>query len=322
VEIIVARQPIFDRSQQVYGYELLFRQGLGHIFDMNEDSATSVVLTGSFSLIGIETLTSGKRAFINLGNVHIKFLAEKVETQTDLQMAIDFGYDYIQGYFFSKPETLRAQDIPGYKLNYLYTLYEINQPQVNFDSLEQAILREVSLSYKLLRFINSAYFNLRHRIKTVRHALMLLGADEIRKWASLVVLSGMGDDKPDDLAVLSALRGKFCELLGIHSGFEKNRTDLYLMGLFSMMDAFTDYPLAEVLKKLPLHVDVKRALQSEGGCFADIYQLALAYEGANWPIVTEICTRLRISEGSIPKLYQDAVSWVNQIFYDEEQSSV
>lgn len=408
MEIFVARQPIFNRQQQVYGYELLFRQGFGHVFDMNEDSATSVVLTGSFSLIGMETITSGKRAFINftrnlllrqvatalptemiaveileniepdpgiidacqrlkargymlvlddfvyhpqfrplidlvdmikidflstpiaerrripreLGNVHIKFLAEKVETQKDLQMAIDFGYDYIQGYFFSKPETLTAQDIPGYKLNYLYTLYEINQPQVNFDSLEQAILREVSLSYKLLRFINSAYFNLRHRIKTVRHALMLLGTDEIRKWASLVALSGMGDDKPDELAVLSALRGKFCELIGIHSGFEKNRTDIYLMGLFSMVDAFTDYPLAEVLKRLPLHVDVKRALQSEGGCFADVYQLALAYEGANWPIVTEICARLHMSEGSIPKLYQDAVSWVNQIFYDAEDHLV
>jgi c-di-GMP-related signal transduction protein len=406
LEIFVARQPIFDRSQQVYGYELLFRQGFGQVFDnINEDSATSVVLTGSFSLIGMETLTSGRRAFINftrnlllrqvatalpaeiiaveileniepdpvvidachrlkergymlvlddfvyqprflplveladiikvdflttsvaerrrmpreLGNISVKFLAEKVETQEDLQMAMDFGYHYIQGYFFSKPETLTAQDIPGYKLNYLYTLYEINQPQVNFDSLEQAILREVSLSYKLLRFINSAYFSLRHRIKTVRHALMLLGTDEIRKWASLVVLSGMGDDKPDELAVLSALRGKFCELIGIHSGFDNNRTDIYLMGLFSMVDAFTDYPLAEVLKKLPLHGDVKRALQGEGGRFADIYQLALAYESANWPLVSELCSRLRMSEGSVPKLYEEAVKWVNQVFYDEEQ---
>jgi EAL and modified HD-GYP domain-containing signal transduction protein len=130
----------------------------------------------------------------------------------------------------------------------------------------------------------------------------------------------MGDDKPDELAVLSALRGKFCELIGVHSGFDNNRTDIYLMGLFSMVDAFTDYPLAEVLKKLPLHGDVKRALQGEGGRFADVYQLALAYESANWPFVSELCSRLRMSEGSVPKLYEEAVKWVNQVFYDEEQS--
>jgi len=316
--VFVARQPIFDRAQHVYGYELLFRQGVSHALDWHGDTATSVVVTNSFSLIGIEALTSGKRAFINftrnlllrqiattlpvdmvavevledvepdsliveacrklkergymivlddfvndprwaplvrladiikidflntpvanrervpreLSKLNIKFLAEKVETKEDFQMALDFGYHYIQGYFFSKPETISVQDIPGYKLNYLYTLYEINQPQVNFDTLEAVILREVSLSYKLLRFINSAFFNLRHRIKTVRHALMLLGTEEIRKWASLVALSGMGADKPDELAVVSAMRGKFFELLALECGMENHRTDIYLMGLF------------------------------------------------------------------------------------------
>ncbi|MCB0112763.1 MAG: HDOD domain-containing protein [Caldilineaceae bacterium] len=402
--VFVARQPIFDRGQHVYGYELLFRQGVGHVLDSRGDSATSSVLTNSFSLIGMETLTSGKRAFINftrnlllrqvattlpadmvaveiledvepdpltleacrklkergymlvlddfvytprlaplvrmadiikidflntsiedrerlpreLGNPEVKYLAEKVETKEDFQMALDFGYHYIQGYFFSKPETISVHDIPGYKLNYLYTLYEINQPQINFDSLEAVILREVSLSYKLLRFINSAFFNLRHRIKTVRHALMLLGTEEIRKWASLVALSGMGADKPDELAVLSAMRGRFFELLAMECGFERNRTDLYMMGLFSLVDAFTDVPMEDVLKKLPLNDDVKRALGHEGGRYEPIYQLALAYEEANWERVSELSSILQNGEAVVPRLYQEAVAWANQIFYNED----
>jgi c-di-GMP-related signal transduction protein len=401
--VFVARQPIFDRAQHVYGYELLFRQGVSHALDWHGDTATSVVVTNSFSLIGIEALTSGKRAFINftrnlllrqiattlpvdmvavevledvepdsliveacrklkergymivlddfvndprwaplvrladiikidflntpvanrervpreLSKLNIKFLAEKVETKEDFQMALDFGYHYIQGYFFSKPETISVQDIPGYKLNYLYTLYEINQPQVNFDTLEAVILREVSLSYKLLRFINSAFFNLRHRIKTVRHALMLLGTEEIRKWASLVALSGMGADKPDELAVVSAMRGKFFELLALECGMENHRTDIYLMGLFSLVDAFTDCPMSEVVKQLPLNEEIKRALANEGGRFEPLYQLAIAYEEANWQRVSELATILRNGEASVPRLYQEAVAWADQIFYKE-----
>lgn len=405
VEIFVARQPIFDRNQKVYGYELLFRQGFNQVIRaLSGDLATSVVLTTSFSLIGMDNLTCGKRAFINftrnllqrqiatafprdiltveilediepdkatleacanlrragymlvlddfiytpkykpfievadiikvdflttpveerrrlpreIGHSGLHFLAEKVETPDDLQMALDFGYSYIQGFFFSKPETISTQDIPGYKLNYLHILYEINQPQINFEALEQIILREVSIAYKLLRFINSAYFNLRHNIKSVRHALTMLGSEEIRKWASLVALSGMGDDKPDELAVLCATRGKFCELLGVHAGLEENRTDLYLMGLFSLVDAFTDLPLNEVLHKLPLHEQVNRALRHEGGRFSHIYDLVLAYETANWSLVLKHAQNLGLSESTVPALYQKAVAWANQVFYTEE----
>lgn len=407
VEIFVARQPIFDRHLNVYGYELLFRQGLDHVLStLNNDSATSTVVTNSFSVIGLDILTSGKRAFINFtrnlllqqvatalpagllavevletvepdeptveacrllkqrgymlvlddyidqpayaplvaladiikidflttslperrripqmfGNGQIRFLAEKVETQEDFQMALDFGYTLVQGYFFSKPETIAAQDIPGYKLNYLFTLYEINQPDVDFDAIERVIMREVSLSYKLLRFVNSAYFNLRHRIKTIRHALTLLGIQEIRKWASLVALSGMGEDKPDELAVLCALRGKFCELIGINSGFREDRTDIYLMGLFSLVDALMDSPLDDILTRLPLHEDVNRALKAQGGRFEPIYRLALAYEEADWQAVTHWATMLQLPDASIPGLYQEAVNWTNGIFYNEDSA--
>lgn len=401
MEVFVARQPIFDRDQRVYGYELLFRQGLNHVLrKLNGDRATSTVLTNSFLLIGMDTLTSGKRGFVNftrnlllqevattfptdlvaievlediepdpdlvaacrrlkeagyllalddfvfntkfeplidladiikvdflatdaeecqripqqVDNRNVKFLAEKVETNEDLQMALDSGYSYIQGYFFSKPVIVSGRDIPGYKLNYLQTLYEINRPDINFETLEAIIKRDVSLSYKLLRFINSIYFGLRHRIRTIRHALLLLGVTEIRKWASLVTLSGMGQDKADELVVLSTVRAKFCELLSVEVDLEERSADLYLMGLFSLADAFTDQPREQTLASLPIADEIKAALAGQAGRFHDIYQLIVAYEAADWTFFSCYADRLDLDERLVPQLYRQAVDWANQIF--------
>lgn len=401
MNIFVARQPIFDRSQSVYGYELLFREGFNSLLSENNgDRATSTVLTNSFFLIGIESLTSGKRAFINftrnlllrevattfpthqiavevletirpdgpvlnacrrlkdagyilalddfayqpefiplieladiikvdflatpiperrrlvqeLRNGRIRFLAEKVETKRDFEMALDFGYSYIQGYFFSRPDIVTARDIPGYKLNYLHTLYEINRPEIDIDVLDRIISHDLSLSYKLLRFINSAFFGLRHRIHSIRHALVLLGQDEIRKWASLVTLTGMGEDKPHELAVLATVRAKFCELVARRIGRAETHTDMYLMGLFSLVDAFTDRPLAEILAQLPIADEAKQALLGETSSFSDIYHLVLAYEEADWQAFGALAARLGLPESAGPEIYRQAVHWANQIF--------
>lgn len=258
-----------------------------------------------------------RQAIQNLEPFRVDALAEKVETAEDFRVAMELGYRYVQGFFFSRPETVSAQDIPGYKLNYLQILYEINQPEIVLESLEQLILRELSMSYKLLRFINSAYFGLRHRIKTVRHALTMLGVQEIRKWASLVALSGMGEDKPHELAVHCALRGKFCELIGLSAGMHDFRTDLYLMGLFSLVDAFVDQPLTAILANLPVIPEVHQALIHKEGPLSPVYKLALAYEAADWNEVSRLIPLLGLDEKGVPTLYQQALSWTNLIFYQE-----
>lgn len=402
MNIFVARQPILDRRKELFGYELLFRQeSYADFAASTTDSATSTVLTNSFFLIGMDTLTSGKRGFINftrnlllndivttfpkdqvaveiletvtpdreiisacrrlkeagyllvlddfvytpafdplldwvdilkidflatppqerkqvvrrLRRKHLRFLAEKVETLADFEMAMELGYTYAQGFFFSKPDVVAGRDIPGYKLNYLYALREINQPDVDIDILEQIIRRDTSLSYKLLRLINSAFFGLRHEIKSIRHALMLLGVDELRKWGSLLALSGMGEDKPHELAVLSTVRARFCELVAKKIGMESEHTDAYLMGLFSLVDAFMDQPMAQVLADLPIGEPTKAALLGLPSRYTPIYQLALAYETANWSRVDALATRLGLAQSSAPDLYRQSVQAANQIFY-------
>lgn len=399
--VYVARQPIFDRHQRIFGYELLFRDGVSSVLaTATGDEASSRVLANSFWVIGIESITNGRRAFVNftrnlllddsatafsprlmaveivedvepdekilaacqrlkkagyllalddfvyrqayddlialadiikvdflatsvverkrlvdrLQNGRLRFLAEKVETHEDFRMALDFGYSYIQGHFLSRPVVLTGRDIPGFKLNYLKALYEVNLPEVDIDVLEGVIRQDLSLSYKLLRLVNSAHFGLPHKIRSIRHALMMLGMSEVRKWASLIALSGLGTDKPTELMVQSAIRAKFLESLAPHVGLSQQQTDLYLMGLFSLIDAFVDQPMQNVLKELPLEDSAVQALLKQEGDYADIYKLLHLYERANWKKLHQMETQLGLVEDLVPDLYRRAVLWANQVF--------
>lgn len=115
-----------------------------------------------------------------MGFGKIEFLAEKVETREDFEQALEMGYSYFQGYFFSKPVIMSCRDVPVYKLNYLRILQEVNRPDMDFGSLDSIVKRDVSLSYKLLKFINSAAFGFRTKITSTRHALVMLGINEIK----------------------------------------------------------------------------------------------------------------------------------------------
>jgi EAL and modified HD-GYP domain-containing signal transduction protein len=177
----------------------------------------------------------------------VRFLAEKVETLEMLEEAKEIGYTYCQGYFFSKPKIISGKDIPGFKLHYLGVLQEIHRPELDFGRLSEIIKREVSLSFKLLRYINSAFFGLRNKISSLKQALLLLGEREIRKWMTLVTLATLGEDKPEEVVTQSILRAKFCESLAPFAGLFRRSGDLFLMGMFSMIDAILDRPLSEIL---------------------------------------------------------------------------
>lgn len=244
----------------------------------------------------------------------IKMLAEKVETWEVYQEARQMGYIYFQGYFFSKPTILSTKDIPGFKLHYLQILQEIQHRELNYKGLEEIIKREMSLSYKLLRYINSAFFGWRVSISSINHALVLLGEVEVKKWASLVALSNMAEGKPDELVVQAIVRAKFCESLAPKLGLVARTQDLFLMGLFSLIDGIMDRPISEVLEKIPIEADIKAALLGEKGHLGNIYQLILAYEQGNWDAVPALHEKLRLGDEDVAPLYLKAVDWANQSF--------
>ena len=244
----------------------------------------------------------------------IRMLAEKVETPEQFQQAMNMGYDYFQGYFFCKPETLSRLDIPPYKMNYLLLLQEINREEPDLARIEEILKQETSLCYKLLRYLNSAVFGFAGEINSIRHALSLLGLVEIRKWTSLVVLACLADTRPRELLVTSVLRAKFCENLAAPGGLGDRSGELFLMGLLSMMDAILERPLAEILGELPVSGDVKSALLHGGNLFRYIFELVLAYERGNWRRASQFASSLRMNELAVTEAYLEAARWGLKIF--------
>ncbi|MEI6126799.1 MAG: HDOD domain-containing protein [Pseudomonadota bacterium] len=252
-----------------------------------------------------------KRVIRNCDNKKIKFLAEKVETVDVFQEALDLGYTYFQGYFFSKPVIIRGRDIPGSKVNYLRVLHEVNSPGIEFEKLEEIIKRDVSLSYKLLRFINSAFFKFSIKVESIKHALFLLGLKEIKKWASVLALSGMGFDKPQELLMVSLIRARFCETLAEKIGQQSRTSDFFITGLFSVIDALIDRPMQEILVDLPIADDIKQALLGEDNNLHDVFFLAVSYEKGNWEQTHTCARKLRINEAELPDIFFNSVSWAN-----------
>jgi EAL and modified HD-GYP domain-containing signal transduction protein len=239
----------------------------------------------------------------------VTLLAEKVETHEEFKRALSDGYTLFQGYFFSRPEIMRRKEMPGYKLHYLQLMRELHREEAEVDDIEEIIKRDVSLTYKLLRYINSAFFGLRVEVTSLRHALVLLGARNIRKWTTLVALSCMGDDKPTELLSIALSRAHFCEAAARHMGMRAESANLFLMGMLTVLDALTDKPLPELLEQIPVTAEIRAALLGEPGKFTDLLDLIRHYEKARWDEVLNLCSDLGLNQDDIPGMYMDALEW-------------
>lgn len=243
----------------------------------------------------------------------IRLLAEKVETHEQYRQALEMGYSYFQGFFFCKPEILAERDIPTLQTNCMMLLREVNGDDPKLNAIERVLLREPSLCYKLLRYLNSAIFYFRGNITSVRHALSLLGLEAIRKWVSLITLAGMGEAKPEALVVTSVIRGKFCESIGQAGAQSQYSTELFLMGIFSLIDAILDKPMEKLLYALPISSEIRDTLLGKESRFQPIYKLVCAYERSQWDEVADLAETLYVSEESIAKAYIEAVAWAQEL---------
>lgn len=391
----VARQPIFDRNDRIVAYELLFRSGLETSFRCESvDRASSSVIADSLLVHGLDTITGGRRAFVNvtrevllgdlatllpreqvvielletvkpepdvvdaclrlkragytlalddfvygaqyeplleladivkvdflatLGDARvqlartlskrgIEMLAEKVESRADHQHGVDAGYVYFQGYYYARPEIVIGRDIQGSKLHTLQLLKAVNAPDPDLDALADEIQRDASLCYKLLRYVNSAMLGLRVSVHSIGHAIALLGLAEIRKWVSLLAMASLGADKPVALVASALERARFCELLAEPFGLESCKADLFLLGLFSRMDAILDRPLADVLTELPLDPDVRAALVESCGPLHPPYASVLAYEAGDWGALAHAAGDA-LREMAVADAYREAIAW-------------
>lgn len=402
MESYIARQPIFDVNKNVEAYELLFRGGMtdsaptGDGFDGTQ--ASSHVMTNALTLFGLENITNGKRAFINMTRdvlvnqlalvfdnkslvieiledvpadaevieacrhykklgytlamddvvdgesreelvalsevIKIDFmltdeaarqrlatrflaskkilLAEKVETHEEFVSALDMGFTLFQGYFFAKPELLQRKEMHANKLNSLRLIAQIHNSELDLSKIEDIIKNDVSMSYRLLRYINSAFFSFRTEISSIRQAVVLLGSREFRKWSSLIALSGLTDDKPAELMVTGLIRAQFFEKLAPFFGLSKVQDDLFLLGMFSILDGATDRTFEEIFEEISLQPQIRDALLLGAGQFAFILNAMKAFEQGDWTVFASFVADNRGLGGVVTQTYLEAVQWANQ----------
>ncbi len=240
-----------------------------------------------------------------LRNYPLQLLAEKVETHEEFDFCKSLGFDLYQGFFLCKPKTLKGRRAPTNRLNTVQMLAKLQDPDVEIPELERIISRDITLSYKLLRYINSAAFALRIKIESIRHAIVYLGLREVKNWASLIALANI-DDKPNELFVTALTRARMCELICEHTGIG-NKGTAFIVGLFSTLEAIMDAPLDELLQSIPVVPEVPQALLHKEGPYADMLHTTLAYERGQWEQV-----RLLLLPTTTTDIYMRAVKWSMQ----------
>jgi c-di-GMP-related signal transduction protein len=248
----------------------------------------------------------------------VRLLAEKVETAEEFEAARKEGFTYFQGYFFAKPVILSGIAIPSFKVNLLRLLAAVHSADFNFRHIEQLLKLEVPLCYRLLRFVNSAAFSARSRITSITQAMTMLGEEQLRKWITMAALPGLASDKPDELVETAVLRARFCEALALPAGLGHRSQDLFLLGMFSLLDAMIGRPLEDLLGELCLAGDVRDALLGKApvSCRVNsIYQLVLASERSHWETVSQTADRLGITADLILGLFVESAAWCSGIFH-------
>ena len=393
----VARQPIFTADEKVFGYELLFRDGVEDYFREADADAASRKTLDTSQQMGLETLCDGQRAFVNctrevllkdymtllpsphavaevlesvpaddlvkaalqrlkqagylialddfapddprtplaeladilkvdmrstspaqraalvkqFGPWRCRLLAEKVENREEFNAAKTAGFVYFQGFFFRKPELLQAREIPANRLNYMRLLQAVSKPDLEVREMEELIKHEASVCYRLLRYLNSAAFSIRNEVHSIRHALTLLGEREVRRWIRLVVTLTAAENRSSELVNTAMTRARFCEL--ISARVPHGESDLFLMGLLSMIDAILEVPMMTVIENIPLDHDTKAVLLGTDSKLMPIYQLMLARESGDWKGTSAGARQLGLSESDIAQAYWQAMQWVRQL---------
>lgn len=247
----------------------------------------------------------------SMKHLEIRFLAEKVETYEEFEQAKRAGFELYQGYFFSKPELVQKKAIEPTFITIVQLLKEVSRQSIDFDYVETLITQDLSLSYKLLKFVNSSAM-IKNEIRSFRQALAYLGEDKLRRFISLVAIASTNDSKPSSLYGLSLQRARFAELLVVHGNINIDRSQAFLAGMFSVLDSLLDRPLTELLNDIPLDVDIKSALVNRDGELGTMLDLIESYEKADWSNVHHISDGCGINQPFVGECYEQSMRWSTQ----------
>ncbi|HET6847803.1 MAG TPA: HDOD domain-containing protein [Gaiellales bacterium] len=262
--------------------ELRRLSGLGYSialddFVMREDSLP-LLEVAHFVKLDVQAFTRDQLAeqVADLEPHKVKLIAAKIEDHHTFEFCKQSGFEYFQGYFFCQPKTVAGRGIPSNRLTQMKLMAVLQDPDCELEDLDRAISNDLGVSFRLLRWINSAYFSLPRKVSSVREALMLLGVRNVRSWALLMTLAGI-DDQPSELIRTAMTRAKMCELVA--QALDRPNPDAHFtVGLFSVVDAFMNMRMQDVLSELPLSPEVSAALLDQSGPLGEVLSWVLTYE--------------------------------------------
>ncbi len=254
-------------------------------------------------------LACDPRALEPLRRRKLQLLAEKVETHQEHDAATSAGYQLFQGYYFCKPQMIEARDLPPSKLSVLRFLAEVSREDASFERLEELFRTDVSLTMRLLRYLNSAAFGWRHEIGSLRHALALMGLRPLRKWAMMMGMISLCDDRPNELAVTALARARFAEKLAPAAGLVQQEVELFLTGMLSLADTMVGRPTQEVIANLALPESVRAALLEGGNPIHSVLEVVTAYERGDWQRVEAVKPTRALDDRTLNEAYVDSLAW-------------
>ncbi len=240
---------------------------------------------------------------------NIKLLAEKVESNEEFKEALTLGFDYFQGYFFSYPEVIKNITLTPGQTSIATLMNKVAEETPDFDEITKLFELDVTLSFKLLRYTQSAIFKRRNPIKSIKQAVLVLGKIELERFLGLLFSAQFSGDKPQELIRLSMQRAKFCELIAPYCLQQKNSSSAFLTGMLSLVDAMLDADLIAVINDLPLSEEIKLALTEKQGWLAGCITLCQAFEKGDWEQMEKNCKSLNIPYTEILKEYELAGIW-------------
>lgn len=242
-----------------------------------------------------------------LKKLHPTLLVDYVKTHEEYEYCRDLGVDYFQGYFLSRPRIVSGEALATNKMSIMNLLATLHNPETDTDAIEQAISHDVSLSYKILKLINSAFFNAPKKIESIKHAVMMLGRKQLCTWASMMALTGM-DDKPREQVLIALIRAKTCELLAKTAKL-KPLDAFFTIGMFSALDLLMDHSLEELINPLPLADNLKAALLNREGDLGAALNCTLAQETADWVNIRFA----KLTPNELTAANIEAIQWAEEI---------
>jgi c-di-GMP-related signal transduction protein len=282
------------------------------IYDPSLDPLINVADIIKFDL-RLSSLDTIQKTQHKLSRYNLKYLAEKVESHEEFIQMSKLGFSYFQGYFFCKPERIKIKEVDSAKINLVNLLAEVNRKTTSLKKLEKIIQGDVGLVYKLLRFINSSYFYRVNKIESVAHAITYLGTREIQRFLILVLISELATDKPAELVRMAVVRAKMGELLARETVLKDKQDEVFLLGLFSLLDAMLDTTMDFICEHLSLGDHLKNALTNQAGPYSPYLQLIIGYEKRDKTRCLAAAKKIGLGLEKLHQMYMDSISYAESV---------